>query len=179
MLFWHIAATTAIARYTFRDERMDLRFLALGAIIPDLIDTPIGLIWFESVGTVRLAAHSLVFAGATMTAIVLATRRGRPRKQWMPIAIGVLIHLFLDAMWASPETLWWPTLGLDFTAGGAAGVSGYLSDLFGDLRVWMGEVLGIGYLAVLAKRANLAAPAARHTLYTTGRVDVPIGLSDR
>ena len=39
MLFWHLGGTTALARYAFRDERMDLRMLALGAIMPDLIDT--------------------------------------------------------------------------------------------------------------------------------------------
>ena len=32
MLFWHVGATIAIARYTFRDDRMDLRMLALGAL---------------------------------------------------------------------------------------------------------------------------------------------------
>jgi len=41
MLFWHVGATIAFVRYTFRDKAMDLRFLALGAILPDLIDTPI------------------------------------------------------------------------------------------------------------------------------------------
>jgi hypothetical protein len=42
MLFWHLGASIAVARYTFRDERMDLRFLALGALLPDIIDTPVG-----------------------------------------------------------------------------------------------------------------------------------------
>ena len=43
MLFWHVGGTIALVRYTVRDERMDLRFLILGAVLPDLIDTPIGL----------------------------------------------------------------------------------------------------------------------------------------
>ena len=179
MLFWHVAATTAIARYTFRDEKMDLRFLALGAILPDVLDTPIGLTWFSSLGAVRLAAHSLLFAGIVMTWIVLATRRGRPRKKWMPVAIGVLIHLFLDAMWASPETLWWPLLGFEFTAHNATSASGYVSDVVSSVWVWAGEIVGVGYVVWLAKRAGLATPEARREFYKTGRVEAPIGLSDR
>jgi len=179
MLFWHVAATTAIARYTFRDEKMDLRFLALGAILPDVLDTPIGLIWFQSLGAVRLAAHSLLFAGIIMTWIVLATRRGRPRKKWMPVAIGVLIHLFLDAMWAGPETLWWPILGLEFTPHGATSASGYLSDVVADVWVWAGEVLGAGYLAWLTRRSGLATAEARRNFFRTGRVTAPIGFNDR
>ena len=35
MLFWHLGATVALVRYSFRDDRMDLRFLMLGAVLPD------------------------------------------------------------------------------------------------------------------------------------------------
>ncbi|NND04000.1 MAG: hypothetical protein HKN91_14560, partial [Acidimicrobiia bacterium] len=72
MLLWHLGATTALTRYAFRDERMDLRFLLLGAVLPDLIDTPIGLIFYNSLHSVRLFTHSLVLAGLLMTWIVLA-----------------------------------------------------------------------------------------------------------
>jgi len=175
MLFWHLGASIAIARYTFRDERMDLRFLALGALLPDLIDTPIGLLWFGSTGTGRLAAHSLLFGGGLMVVILLRTRRGRPRKRWMPVAIGVLLHLFLDAMWASPESLWWPLLGLEFTRQGASTAAGYVGDVLSNPWMWLGELAGLSYLVVLARRAGLAHPAARRLLRETGRVDVPIG----
>ena len=132
MILWHLGATIALSRYTFRDERMDLRFLAFGALLPDLIDTPSGLIGFSIFGAMRLFGHSLLFAGVIMAAILFTTRRGRPRKKWMPVAIGVLIHLFLDAMWASPETLWWPFLGLDFTPAGAADVAEYMGNVIGN-----------------------------------------------
>lgn len=175
MLFWHVAATTAITRYSFRDERMDLRFLILGAVLPDLIDTPIGLFGFSRFESVRLFSHSLLFAGVVMTWIVLATRRGRPRKKWMPIAIGILIHLFLDAMWASPETLWWPVLGGSFTPEGATSVGEYLSAVLRNPLVWAGEGLGVFYLAVLARRAGLDQRSARDRLRETGQINVPIG----
>lgn len=175
MFFWHVAATVAITRYSFRDERMDLRFLIFGAVLPDLIDTPVGLAAFTRSESVRLVSHSLLFAGVAMTAIVLATRRGRPRKKWMPVAIGILIHLFLDAMWASPETLWWPVLGGSFTAGNAGSVGDYLSSVLQNPWVWLGEAAGVAYLLMLAHRAGWREQAARRQFLETGRIDVPIG----
>lgn len=174
MLFWHTGATIAIARYTFRDDRMDLRMLVLGALLPDLIDTPLGLIFYRQLGTVRLFSHSLLLAGAVMVAVVLATRRGRPRKFWMPIAIGLLLHLLLDAMWLDPETLWWPLLGWSFTPAGPATAMSYVGSVLTDWRVWLGEAIGLGYLLYLARAAHLGAREPRRRLYSTGRVDVPI-----
>ncbi len=98
---------------------MDLRFLVLGALLADLIDTPVGLALFDRFHTVRLATHTLLVSAVVMVAVVMRTRRGRPRKRWMLIAIGMLLHLFLDAMWRDQETLWWPFLGFGFTPVGS------------------------------------------------------------
>jgi membrane-bound metal-dependent hydrolase YbcI (DUF457 family) len=174
MLFWHSGGSIAIARYAFRDDRMDLRFLVLGAILPDLIDTPIGLASYGSLGSVRLGMHSLVAAGLVMTAVLLATRRGRPRKRWMPLAIGMLLHLVLDAMWNDPETLWWPFLGWAFTPASAATAGAYVVAVLSDWRMWALEAVGLLYLVGLARRAGLGRPEARKRLVATGVIDVPI-----
>lgn len=174
MLLWHLGATVALVRYAFRDDRMDLRLLMLGAVLPDLIDTPLGWIWFGSTMTTRLVMHSLLVASLVMVAVLLRTRRGRPRKRWMPLAIGMLVHLALDAMWASPETLWWPFLGLDFTPSGAADLAGYVREVLTDARVWLLEIAGAAYLLVLARRGGLLDPVARRAFLTTGIIDVPI-----
>ncbi|MBA2338537.1 MAG: metal-dependent hydrolase, partial [Acidimicrobiia bacterium] len=76
MIFWHAGASIGIARATFRDPRMDLRFLVLGALLPDLLDTPVGLILFDRLRSVRLAGHTLLLAAIVMVAVVLRTRRG-------------------------------------------------------------------------------------------------------
>lgn len=174
MLFWHVGATVAIARYSFRDDRMDLRFLVLGALLPDIIDTPIGLIGFEQFGSVRLFTHGLILAALVMVAVVLATRRGRPRKTWMPLAIGLLFHVLLDALWLDPETLWWPLLGWDFSPAGPATATAYLEDVLLDWKVWLAEVIGVIYLAYLWAAAGLSDPAKRRELRMTGRIDAPI-----
>jgi membrane-bound metal-dependent hydrolase YbcI (DUF457 family) len=175
MLFWHVGATIAFTRYTFRDEAMDLRFLALGAILPDLVDSPIGLVFWSQFQTVRLAAHSLLFTALLLAIVLAVTRRGRPRKRWMPLAVGVLLHLILDAMWRFPSTLWWPFLGWEFDATSFTSVGAYLEWLLTDLRTWALEAVGLVYLAVLAHRSNLRDPDARQMVITTGRVQAPIG----
>ena len=174
MLFWHLGATIALIRYAFRDERMDLRFLMAGAVLPDLFDTPIGLAAFSSVHGIRLVGHSLLAASLVMVVVLVRTRRGRPRKRWMPLSVGMLVHLFLDAMWSDPETLFWPFLGWAFSPAGAAGAADYVSGVVGDWRVWALEAVGAVYLVVLGRRASLGTEEARRRFVTTGTIDVPI-----
>ena len=177
MIFWHAGATIAITRTTFRDPRMDLRFLVLGALLADLIDTPVGLALFDRFHTVRLATHTLLVSAVVMVAVVMRTRRGRPRKRWMLIAIGMLLHLFLDAMWQDQETLWWPFLGFGFTPSGAASAGDYVVSVLTDPLVWVLEAIGLAYLLVLAGRARLLDPVVRSRFLATGTVDVPIDRS--
>lgn len=172
MLFWHVGATVAFIRYAFRDPRMDLRFLALGAIAPDLIDLPIGIVAWNSVENVRLVAHSLSFGALTMVAVLIVTRRGPRRKRWMLFAVGILLHLALDAMWASPETLWWPFLGTEFTSSGFATYGAYVRDLLTNPILWLGELAGLAYLVWMARRIDLGDSVVRRALFTTGEFSV-------
>jgi inner membrane protein len=175
VIFWHTGATVAFTRYTFRDPNMDLRYLVLGAILPDLIDTPIGFAFWPAFENVRLVAHSLLFAATVMVIVLLLTRRGRPRKRWMPLAIGILLHLVFDAMWRQPETLWWPFLGWHFTSRGFATVGDYVVWLVTDPTTWILEGVGLLYLVYLGYRSKLTNPEERALLLKTGRVQAPIG----
>lgn len=174
MLLWHVGGTIALIRYAFRDEKMDVRFLIVGAVLADLIDTPIGLLGYAELGAVRLATHSLLMASIVMVVVVLATRRGRPRRRWMALAVGMLAHLLFDAMWADQETFLWPFLGWEFTAAGPSTVTGYLRELVTDPVMWAGEAVGLVYLVWLGRRAGLGSAAARAEFRSTGRIDVPI-----
>jgi inner membrane protein len=175
MLLWHVGATTAFIRYAFRDPAMDLRYLALGAILPDLIDTPIGVVMWSEWQAARLAAHGIVFGAVVMVLVLVFTRRGPVRKQWMLLAVGVLLHLLLDAMWRQPETLWWPFLGWEFTPTGIATFGTYVRDVLTDPIMWLGEVAGLVYLAVLWRASGLNDPDARSRLLRSGIVTAPIG----
>ena len=174
MLFWHVGGTLAITRYSFRDDRMDVRLLVVGSVLADLIDTPIGLFWYGAFGSVRLVAHSLLFGALLMVIVVARTRRGRPRKRWMPLAIGVLIHMFLDAMWADPETLFWPFLGVDFTGAGVESAGALVTAILADWRVWALEATGLAYLTYLAVAGNMIRGAGWRRFARTGRIELPI-----
>ena len=174
MIFWHVGATVAFIRYAFRDDAMDLRFLALGAILPDLIDTPIGIVGWSSFGAVRLASHSILFGTVVMVTVLIFTRRGPVRKRWILVATGVLLHLLLDAMWNLPETLWWPFLGTEVSVTGFSTFGEYLGDLLTNPVMWGGEAIGLVYLVALARRAGLSDAAARRTLWRTGVVSARI-----
>lgn len=175
MLFWHVGATVAFVRYAFRDEAMDLRYLALGALLPDIVDTPVGALMWSSWHTARLWSHSLLFGSVVMVAVLVLTNRGHRRKQWMLLAVGVLMHLVLDSMWAQPETLWWPLLGWEFTSTGIATFNAYVLSVMSDPWMWAGEAVGVVYLGLLWRSSGLGNSAERRLLLSAGRVTAPIG----
>ena len=174
MLFWHVGATVAFIRYAFRDPNMDLRFLAFGAVVPDLIDLPIGIVVWDTFATPRLGAHTLLFGALVMVGVLVSTRRGSRRRQWMLLAVGILMHILLDALWRQPETLWWPFLGSTFATSGFGTYGAYVRDLMTNPTMWAGEAVGLAYLVWLSRRAGLANTQARARLLSTGVVSTAI-----
>lgn len=166
--------TIVFVRYAFRDEAMDLRFLVLGALLPDLIDTPIGALAWVTFQTPRLWGHSFLFGTSVMMLVLVVTRRGPVRKRWMLLATGILLHLALDALWNQPETLWWPFLGFDFARTQFATFGSYAADVLTDPLVWVGEAIGLVYLVVLWRKSGLGVAEARSRLLTTGVVSARI-----
>lgn len=160
MLFWHLGGSLFLFRYLFRDPAVDVRFLMAGAVLPDLLDKPTGLIFF---GTARVFGHTLVFFAALLTAVLLLTRRGKPsRRRWMALAVGVMFHLLLDGMWTLRDTLLWPFFGWEFPAGVPNDWTTFRWSLLAQ------EVAGLAYLLWLWRRYNLSDPTRRRNLLKTG-----------
>ena len=171
MIFWHAGATIAIVRYVFKDPAMDLRFLAFGAILPDLVDKPIGWAFYD-LG--RVFAHTLLAPVVLLTVVMIVTRRGTARrKAWLGLPIGALLHLFLDARFTEPEGFWWPFLGTTFP-GEEMELGDRLSDTLTDPWVIALEIVGLVYLVVLYRRAGLADRERRAEFLDTGRIPLPL-----
>lgn len=86
------------------DDRRFIGFSALGGVLPDLIDKPVGHILFaESLNSGRIVAHGLLFLTILLIAGV-ALRRQRGSFALLAVAAGVASHQILDAMWAMPVT---------------------------------------------------------------------------
>ncbi|NNC92657.1 MAG: metal-dependent hydrolase [Acidimicrobiia bacterium] len=171
MFFWHVGGALFLGRWVFRDPSMDLRFLVLGAVLPDLIDKPIGSVFFTSYfGTGRIYAHTMLFAVAVLFGVMALTSRGSAaRKRWMVLPIGVFLHLLLD-MPLDAETLWWPALGVEFPSFARGALVDLIAYLLNSPWVVVQELLGLGYLIGLYRTHQLGEPERRRELVETGRL---------
>ncbi len=143
-------------------KRVDCRVLLLGAILPDLIDKPLGVLILGSVFSYgRIFAHTVLFAAALFAlGGFLFLARG---KTWgLALAAGSATHLVLDQMWLTPSVLFWPLLGWSFPR---HDTSLWLLQVFRNLvanpSTYVTETIGIfillQFLVVLARRRQLEA----------------------
>ena len=112
MILWQVAGSIFLFRWIFRDPRVDLRLLILGALLPDAIDGLLGAIVGEPFR--QRIGHSLIAPTFAATIILLTTRRGRLRRQLMTVIVAWLFHLVLDGVWVRQQTFLWPFFGSDF-----------------------------------------------------------------
>ena len=97
-------------------RKVDLRLLLIGSLLPDIIDKPVGMLFFPGVfGTGRLFCHALIFPMALAAAGVVPYLRTRSNALFV-LAYGALMHLILDSMWLNPGTLFWPVTELSLPA---------------------------------------------------------------
>ncbi len=171
MVFWHFGATLWLFRWIFRDPKVDVRFLLVGAVLPDLIDMPIGtLLLAERLSTGELWFHSLLLPSLYMSAVLLLTRRGRRRRAYMALGVGWLFHLLLDGMWAGPAVFFWPFFGLEIPMGQAPYWQLAWDRALSDPWRWVKEVTGLTYIAWLWFAVGLNIKDRRENLKATGRL---------
>ena len=95
-----------------RDSRL-IPACALGSILPDLVDKPVGLLLFPGIfGTGRIFFHALlIFFLILFIGILISTKYPRTGILIIAVAAGVITHQVLDAMWLQPANWYWPALG--------------------------------------------------------------------
>jgi membrane-bound metal-dependent hydrolase YbcI (DUF457 family) len=137
-------------------ECIDIRLLVIGALLPDIIDKPLGLLLFDNG---RIFSHTLFF-WLLLTAVALyyylISRRSWP---WL-LSFGTFCHLVLDQIWLIPKILAWPVFGFSFPRGDAAG---WLSSIFGGLvtkpELYIPELVGgvilIWFAVILIRQKRL------------------------
>ena len=174
MFLWHIGATVALGRYVFRDAAMDLRWLAAGSILPDVIDKPIASILFnDTFHAHRVYGHTLAFPVLGLVAALVFPRRGsRIRKAAFAVVLGVFMHLVLDGAWTSPDAFLWPLFGWAFPTSSGSDFATLVRTMVTDPLVWVGEGFGAAYLIYLWRR-HLNAPGALRRFLRDGRIPMP------
>lgn len=94
-------------------RNIDIRFLLVGSLLPDIIDKPLGLLHF---GSGRSIGHTLLFL-LIFTFIGLFLYFTHKWKRMLVLAGGIFTHLILDSMWRNPNMLIWPLRGAHFATG--------------------------------------------------------------
>lgn len=112
MILWHVAGSIFLFRWIFRDPKVDLRLLVLGAIVPDFIDLVAGI--FVGEPNRQRWGHALIVPSIATIVILITNRRGRRRRQLMTIVVAWLFHLVLDGVWVREQTFLWPLFGTGF-----------------------------------------------------------------
>jgi hypothetical protein len=91
----------------------DYRLVALGALLPDIIDKP--LAWFILAARVEdnhLFAHTMLFGLILALPGLYLARRGNPLL--ISLACGVITHVLCDPVLREPRSLLWPLYGWTF-----------------------------------------------------------------
>ncbi|WP_420614143.1 metal-dependent hydrolase [Candidatus Spongiisocius sp.] len=168
MIFWHLGGAVFLFRLAFKDSDADLRFLAIGALLPDVIEWVVG--WsVPAGGTVRFIGHSLAFCLGLLAAALVLTRRGSgDRKRAVVLAAGAILHLVLDVGWIDPQLLLWPMLGYELPTGLETDWSGLARLSTADLLPIGQEIVGVSYLAWLVRKARLGDPRHWARLWRSG-----------
>lgn len=157
MFLWFIGTAVVSVWYVFRDPRFDYRMLAVGSILPDVIDLPGGHAHW---------AHSLTVAVGTLILVMLVTIGRRPiRRLLLAVPIGMLMHLVWDGAFASTKVFWWPFTGSWGNVRVPSLQRGWLNVAF--------ETAGALLLAWMWRRCELADPGRRDALIRHGLLVQP------
>ncbi len=157
LLFWYAAGTVFAIWNVFQSNGLDVRLLALGGLLPLLIDVAF---WQQRFG------HTLLGPVGLLAIVMLSTPgRGRRllRRRVIALPIGWLCGTALSGAFANQKVFWWPAFGTDF----------------GDAKLFpsFGVVLALEAMGVIAavwcwRRFAMGDARRRALLLRTGRVYV-------
>ena len=151
-----------LRKLAYNIKKMDLRILLIGAMLPDIVDKPIGSFLFDDIfHNGRIFAHTLLF-------LLILTFAGfyyfkKKERSWLIIlSMGSFIHLMQDQIWLMPRTLLWPLYGWTFDKLDVTGTE-WLKMLYYELRsdvsVYVPEIIGgviiIAFLLILLHKHTL------------------------
>ena len=155
MFLWFVGTAWLSVWLVFHDPAFDYRLLALGAVLPDVVDAPFGG---------ARVMHSVVGVVALLTVVMLATiGRRQLRRALLAVPIGCFLHLVFDGAFADTDAFWWPFTGTSFDDAPLPSVDrGVLSLVF--------ELIGLGILWWFWRRFELGRPERRRILVRTGHL---------
>jgi hypothetical protein len=155
VLLWYAAGSVFVVWNVFQSAGLDFRAVAIGALLPLVVDLPVG---HQALG------HALVAPVAALVVVMLATSgRGRRllRRRWIGLPIGWFCGLALSGAFASQKIFWWPGFGRSF---------GHVALLPGVAVVVIEELLGVAAAVWIWRRFGLRDHGRRRELLRRGRL---------
>lgn len=154
---------------------IDYRAAALAALLPDLIDKPLALTVMRRSGTSQGLGHTLLFH-ALLTLLTVWKRW-----KWSRYALTVNLHLVADQMWKYRSTFCFPFLGRleawTFMGTPSAMLNAY-AEIARSPEVLAVELVGLGLLIRLVRKAQLYRPNRAKAFLLTGRLNPGARLAD-
>jgi membrane-bound metal-dependent hydrolase YbcI (DUF457 family) len=153
MFLWYVGVSVLLVANVFKSTGLDYRLIAVGALLPLVVDVPVGH---------RAFGHTLAFAATVLVVVMVWPLRSRlARRQWLCLPIGIFAGLVLSGAWTDAELFWWPLFGTSF--GDAA-----------LLPVWwvvmVEEIVGLVACWWVVGQFDLWLPDVRATFWRTGRL---------
>jgi len=163
--FFHLVAGIVLG-LLIGDILCDRRWVipcAIGAVLPDLIDKPLGYLVFPTIGDGRFFLHN-IFVFIILLAAGLIIWKYYRNPVVLALDIGILSHQILDSMWAEPENWLYPALGpLPAHAQAPQEFLVYLLETdLNNPAEWALIAVCIGGAVLYWQREALAAAAVRH-----------------
>jgi hypothetical protein len=155
VLFWYVGPSVVAVHDVFRSRGLDYRLVALGALLPLVLDAPFGRFAY---------AHSIVVAVALLVVVMLATvgRSRLLRRRLICLPIGWFCGLILSGAFLHDVSFLWPLLGSDFPD----------DPLVPGLTVVvLLDAAGLAVIAWAWGRFELGRPERRRALLRTGRLE--------
>jgi hypothetical protein len=157
VILWYAAGAVFLVWNVFQSSGVDMRFVAIGALLPLLLDAPFGEMAY---------AHTLLAPIVALTVVMLATAgRGHKlvRRRILGVPIGWFLGLVLSTSWQHREIFWWPLFGADRPHVALLPAWGW---------VVVRELLGVAAAYWCYQRFGLADRARREEFLRRGRVNI-------
>jgi len=125
-------------------QRIDVRLLLIGSLLPDIVDKPLGTYFLrDSLSSGKIFCHTLVFL-LVITLTGLYLYRGHGKIWLLTLSFGTFTHLICDQMWGNLHTLLWPAYGFAFKRDEISHwIQNILYGLHSDPRIYVPELIGM------------------------------------
>jgi len=157
VILWYVGGATFLVWNVFQSSGLDFRYVAAGALVPLVVDLPLGR---------QAYGHTLALSVAVLAAVVLATSgRGRrlARRRVIGLPIGMFSGLVLSGVWSHQRVFWWPAFGVELP---------HVALVASWPWAAVEELLGLAAVVWAWRRFGLADPSRRRVLLRTGRLAV-------